>query len=576
MDNIRTAIVRVARRVRTLEQLKQRQSRRTDVGTVGGGTPTVPKSRNQMAGLKVTNELLTQAKPFLQDFEKAKFKEFLAPLEMSGLKLLGDKRPFDARKAVNMWQLKRSTSNLVMHQKFTDSQALLEQTLGLLKRLTPPQVLGPKTDAATLQILEEYEREISKFKFEVPRYFFGEVPKVDASMSSDQFEQYIYFLTHSQVLYRGSSKLNGVVNDILLYTHKLDNHEFKSKRSVTTYNHMIKWYGYNKNQSLFARSLLVAMEKDGIEPDIHTINNLLKMVRVTGRIRSVSEPLKLVNKYLRLCGHYKLQANLVTWTRVYQVLTNVYLKEMFLNRVSMEQVPIPREMVYSVMDDYMVGCSGVTELVQFVERELRMPEQVWQEDSKIFNKVNYMAAKCATSAGEIASGAAGRCHDSHTNEHVIRGLRQNQNLSEPDKINAILWVYKGDSPAVIRYVVDSLSRIEFDIDGMHKATNKLVYDFQQLSSYEKTGDVISSMKSHISSFDAVMAKLQYFKRRIEPKDWEIPVQLDGTNTFVVPEKYLRRRHMGVIKAINRSKLVAATSLGERLREREVVARQPRA
>ncbi|KAM9886070.1 hypothetical protein OXX79_014426 [Metschnikowia pulcherrima] len=102
------------------------------------------------------------------------------------------------------------------------------------------------------------------------------------------------------MLYRNSSSLmSGIVPEILLHTHHLENTQFKPFRTVETYNYLII-FGYEKFQNSFSRELLLVMVHDGHSPNINTINQLMKTCRIHASRRSLVSTYKVVVSYLSL------------------------------------------------------------------------------------------------------------------------------------------------------------------------------------------------------------------------------------------------------------------------------------
>lgn len=207
------------------------------------------------------------------------------------------------------------------------------------------------------------------------------------SPSSLQFQEYIYKLCHTTYHYKNSSSLNGIIPDILLLTHNLNNESYKHLRSVHTYNYLIRYFGYKKNQSTFARELLLVMTRDGHKPNIDTINNLLKTCQIHSHIRSNTNTYQSIIKYLKLTRLFQVDLNLTTFTRIYDCIGNIFLRETFLNKIQSIELPIPRSLLLRIIDDFSSTTKDTNELVEFIEKDLARPD--WFTESALASKVVY-------------------------------------------------------------------------------------------------------------------------------------------------------------------------------------------
>lgn len=575
MDGIKNAIVRVGRRVRALDSLKERNFEASKYkNTKRHPIPDKPINlRQEFPRLRLTNETLDKAKPLLQSYEKRKFQEFLKPLGMTDLKVFTEKKPYNVENATIKWRLKNSNNNIIMHQEYLNNQDLFNRMIELLIELTPEKLRGQRSDTKTVEILHDYEDYVQLLKYDIPKVYFGEVPKIDKNMLANDFDQYIYFLTNCRFLYENSSSLNGIINDVLLYTHKLDNLDFKTKRSIKTYNNLIKWYGYDKNQSLFARLILVLMEKDGISPNIETINNLLKIITLTSQIRSVSNQFELILKYLRLCKHYNLQVNLITWTRIYQLIQNIYLKELFLNQVSVNNIPITKDLIYNVVDDYSKTCKTPQELINFLQNELMLTH--WQTDSKLLNKILYFTVARATNQ-DILKLIEHMKLTTSSNEHfmkyILEGIRDNSNLNDNEKANTMLIHYIPESPVVIKLMITQLAKVTIDGNNMVRAVNKLVNDFNCFTQYYNFTLNMQALKYYAPKFELLQTKFSYHNLQLSENNYvQGIIQLNNKIPFTIPMNFLRGQKIKKIRSISKFKLInQSISIQERLKQRGLI------
>lgn len=585
MDNIKNAIVRVGKRVRAFEKLRERRFKETtfipsrsssfEDGVVQRKKEQKVEQSDHM-NLKLTQELMQRSNPILKNYDRKKFQEFLQPLNMKNLKILNDtSKSYDKTLSKRNWQIKNSNNNLVLYNTFLDNQNLFNKMLDLLIELTPETLMGERPEFTQIAILQSYEDYTKSLRYDIPKFYYHEIPKLDPHMTVAQFDEYIYFLTHSRILYKNSSSLNGIVNDILLYTHKLDNADFKHKRTVNTYNNLIKYYGHDKNQSIFARTLLMVMEKDHILPNIETINNLLKAVTITSQIRSNSNAFQLVIKYLKLAKFYGLQVNLLTWKRVYDCINNLYLKEMFLNKLSLINLPITKDITYKIIDDYMKIADREQDMIKFIQTDLNLYS--WRNDNKIVNKVNWFKLVHSKQPQTLINDLFNH-QNPYSLKYICEGLIGNAYLPEDTKINLILSAYqkyhqhlpRDSHPIIIRIIVNELSRINYDIKGANQVVSKLVYEFRKLSGTEDIQENIDMMKSLTSSFNILLTKFRHFNLPIVPEDIQ-SLRIDSKKVYKIPNRVANNIYYTKIKSINKSKLLNYnTNLADRLQKRRMI------
>lgn len=395
MESIKQAITRIGRSVRQLESINLGSP------TVMRGPTTLAKvdkapqlPKNMHVDYRIDKNIpssdLEKYKKLVTNYLKNTFREFLKPLGIEGLKSFEDKREgYDTSKAQVNWNNKKSSDRIVSFENFLQDRHLFNKMLELLVLVTPPHLMriDNNDDYDSLQrILQKEESDSESIKFPTPRYHYHEIPPLPVDLNVDTFKQYIYFLTHVKILYKNSSSMSsGLVPDILLHTHKLTNTEFKPFRSVDTYNYLIKYFGSDKNQSKFARELILVMNKDGHSPNTETINSLLRSCRIHANIRSIQSTYSIIIKYLKLMKSLKIPANLTTWNRVYDCIHNIFLKEVMINKISSIGLPISKNTGLRIISDYMQTTKDTQEVIQFVEKDLKNTE--WRNDTSVLNKV---------------------------------------------------------------------------------------------------------------------------------------------------------------------------------------------
>lgn len=294
---------------------------------------------------------------------------------MPQLKAFDERKQYDSTKAEQRRSAIQSTRIEDQFQHFLNERGVFTKMLDLLVELTPEllkSALTIENSEALASVVVEQERQYRSTRYSTPRYLMTELPHMPPPDDAAKFREYIYYLTHTKVLYRNLSLLtSGIVPEILLHTHHLENSTYKNVRSTTTYNYLIKYFGYDKFQSSFARELLLVMSKDGHHPNIETVNQLLKACRIHSRRRRLTSTYHVILSYLTLAKRLDLRADLTTWYRVYDCIDNIFLKETFANKMALINLPISEAMCLRIVQDFASTSSKTSELVEFVERDLR-------------------------------------------------------------------------------------------------------------------------------------------------------------------------------------------------------------
>lgn len=554
MDNIKDAILRVSRRVRALDNITRRNNRpnliSSSIGIVNN-FESKPHMHNYRSSKKLSQNLLQSNDKFKQH-ERKKFQEFLLPLEIPELKI-NDSKSFNTNLAKENWKIANSSDNLIRYKTFLDNQHTFNQVIELLIELTPDYLKGDRDEFTHSRILQDYEDQIVKYP-DLPKFYFKDI--VAVSKIKD-FNKYIYLLTHCKIFnLQGTNSLNGVVNDILLYTHKLDNKQFASRRNVETFNYLIKYYGFDKNQSIFSRTLLLVMKEEGILPNIGTFNNLLKSAMVNSHIRSTnSNKFAVILRYLKLVQNLKLQVDLMTWQRVYSCINNIYLKEQFLNKVSLINLPITDDFCLRIIDDYMHYCNSEQQLVEFIENDLNYKQ--WRDNDKIMNKVIYFKLTRFQEFPTIIP-------NKFTKWHIYQGISK-LNISTKEKIQKMLKYYEPDL-ILINKMITTLNSLQVSKYEFHSIVERLVYDFISLS-----GQNMQVMKKFNKHLSLIELKLHYLKLTINPSNHSINDLQLNDEVFIVPERLIKAHKFRVIKFMNQNKLDQYnTTITERLQRLQML------
>lgn len=433
MNSLKDAISRVGRSIRTLEHLRDDKvalNAKKTVAKPPSDRPPPPATKIiDQPDHNYTHEELHERRKHLHGYQRKVFQEFLAPVNIPNLKIFEpEPRPFDTKFARQNWRTKTSKDNVVRYNLYLENRLTFSTMLDLLVELTPRHILesGSSEDLSRKMSIEEQQHHQR-----VPRYWFTEIPPIPTPLTADTFDEYIYFLTHSRILYKNLLSLqSGLVPDILLYTHKPTNDTYRLVRSSRSYNHLIKYFGFDKNQSAFARELLLVMKHEGHDINIDTINNLLLLCLVHANIRSTTNTHQIVTKYLRLSRTLGIDIDLTTWTRVYDLIKNIFFKEMFLNRIGTIGLPILPSLGLRILEDFGETTTRTDEVVEFIEKDLRLAE--WASHVRFRNKVLYHRGR-HISEREVGEFYDKWCHttvwDDHSARYVLLAVRRNRHIS---------------------------------------------------------------------------------------------------------------------------------------------------
>lgn len=487
MNNIRDAIIRVGRSVRLLEQLEGRKVLKS-TKKVAKIIPTsnVHKKQDQ----KLEDKELNKYKFLLLNYQRKIYQDFLAPLNMPSLKVFNNELPkYNEESAVENWHRKKKKDSLATFEGFIQDRTSFHKMMDLLVKVTPNNLKLEEDRNINIlgKILADQENQELEhtYPYEFPRHVFTEVPPIPIDLTVESFQKYIYHLTHLTFYYKNSLSLkSGIVADILLYTHRLDNEKFKQYRSVHTYNYLMHYFGYIKNQSSFARELLLVMNKDGHKPNIQTINNLLKLCRTHSNIRSITNTYDIVTKYLKLCHSLNIPVNLTTYNRIYDSINNIFLKEIFLDKLNMINLPILKNLVLRILDDYMKVTTDNPDLINFIESELNYMD--WRNDFKVFNKVLYH--KCVNLDSEelickISDLSKNEKLDNYSLKYIIESIRDNKKIHNKAQLMLTAYVVLAKNntnianiPIIYKLIVHQLINGDYDLFQTSFFTRGLIHD----------------------------------------------------------------------------------------------------
>lgn len=434
MNLLQNALARVARKARQDQPLRRAKPL---IFSETGASPAPSPSRVRVP--RASKERLRLSRSNGSNVRKMIFQSFFKPLNMPNLKIYdNDAVPYDSDRAEANLAAKLRKDSVGVLNTYLSEKLTFAKMLDLLVKTTPPHLKNADTLKNSSELARVLEKEnleyLSDHYANIPKYSFSEIPPIPDPLTKESFQKYIYTLTRCNFPYRNSSSLtSGLIPEILLYTHHLENERFKAFRSVDTFNYLIAFFGYNKFQNFFARGLLLVMAKDGHTPNIHTINELLKICRIHNKKRSLVSTYQVVINYLNLAQRLGIPINLTTWNRVYDCIDNIFFKEALINKMMVLNLPILENMCIRILTDYCSTCQSPEEVISFVENDLRRPQ--WRNDPRLAERVLHHGISRAENDEEVQKIMDGLYQeiavDGLTIYQASSALQNNKQISSP-------------------------------------------------------------------------------------------------------------------------------------------------
>lgn len=396
----------------------------------------------------VSKNDLRRWRPHLHNYQTQVYQNFLRPLNIENLKVYNEVKHFDSQKARLNWQRQQSMLAKQQFKNYLDEKTRYESVVQTMIKGTPNHLKGiadlPSRVAAALA---EHEQNRGPHT----QQLFEELPKMPQAFTSETFRDYISSLCRTTYHYRNLlSLLLGLVPDILLWTHDLSNPKFRPYRLVHTYNELIYWFG-RKNQSLFARQLLLVMTHDGHSPNTDTINHLLRLAANHSHGRATTSTLSILKRSIGFAVHMGIPLNLDTYARVYDATTNIFLREYLLAQMNAAGIPLTPGLVLRIVDDYAKTTTNTNDLIRFIEHDLKRTN--WQQENGLFNKVIFH--KSLHQPHHLPQLLEGVTPDSYTLKLIIEGINDRQGV----KASMMLyWYFKmtETTPAMHPYIYAKL------------------------------------------------------------------------------------------------------------------------
>lgn len=294
------------------------------------------------------------------DFEKLAVQEYLAPLRSHPFSRHRIRDDYDESSAKsfnsNLNNIKRAHNSKAI--LFNRTYQFVGDMLAILIPLTPNELT---INGSTRSFLNEA---------------FTEVPPIpDFKIHTQLFEDYIGLLTHTHFYYKKSSKLNGIIPKMLRNLMHPSNINTMHLKNVNVYNDVIYFFS-ERFDFATCRELFVQMKIEGIHPNTRTFNLMLRNLLKNSHIRKSKLPHKEALYYLNRMKSCGIQADTITWTTCYQLLMEDISRDIFIEKMVQNNVPITSNFVYAVFRN---GSYSSKEVLRFLS------EHSVPLNSKLFN-----------------------------------------------------------------------------------------------------------------------------------------------------------------------------------------------
>lgn len=295
-------------------------------------------------------------------FQKKVVKEYLSPLRS---------HPFSRHEITDDYEVDKATrmSNWGKHVKgaknsqeiiISSSYQFIGDMLAALVACTP----------RSIQVVSEDILRI------FPKYTIENVPKIPSFQNdSHLFQDYIGMLTHTNFLFKNSSRLNGIIPKLLRNLMHPGNVKTMNLRATQNYNDLIYFYS-EKFDFASCRETFVQMKIEGISSNTTTYNLMLRSILKNSHIRKTKPPDDEILFYLRRMKAENIKADTVTWTTCYNFLNEDISRLIFVEQMELRSIPITQRFIYTVLKN---GSYGSKDYLKFLS-DHRIPL-----DQKLFN-----------------------------------------------------------------------------------------------------------------------------------------------------------------------------------------------
>jgi len=281
-------------------------------------------------------------------FERKNVEEYLKSLGPTSLKRseLEANEFFDEEKAQRRHNLGKSlqslenSSPLQFNMEQEDIRLIFEKLIAITPR--------PNGSADSPRIMIN---DSSRQKRKLPRHIYTEIPPVpEFGESASAFEEYVHLLTNATFHYKQSSKTNGIIPKILKnFFHPLNSNTIPL-RTVNSYNDVILYFSRKWNIAT-CREFLVQMKLENVKPNTTTFNIMLRSLLTQQNIRHTADPYKIIISYLNSMKQYEIDADLVTWNVIFNLLKDEISKKLLLENRMFLGIPVDEKFIQSVVKD---------------------------------------------------------------------------------------------------------------------------------------------------------------------------------------------------------------------------------
>ncbi|SCV99991.1 LAFE_0B07008g1_1 [Lachancea fermentati] len=209
-----------------------------------------------------------------------------------------------------------------------------------------------------------------------PKEIFSEIPAVPNFRNNpDSFADYLALLCHSTFYVKGSSRLNGIIPKMVRNFMHPSNMNTAQLRDINVFNDVLYFFSERSDYAT-CRELFAQMKIERVTPNTKTFNILLRNVLKNSHIRKKKWPFDELIYYLKQMKLSNISADEVTWTTCYNLLLDDISRDVFIEKMIQNNVPISPHFVLAVLKN---GDFTSTQILKFLS------ENSIPLNSKLFN-----------------------------------------------------------------------------------------------------------------------------------------------------------------------------------------------
>ncbi|CCH59322.1 hypothetical protein TBLA_0B04880 [Henningerozyma blattae CBS 6284] len=299
---------------------------------------------------------MKELKELNRGFNKKIVHEYLSPLSKTNFKRLDPNLKYDFKKAEAFTTYSKTVqrnlvNGLTSNVESINYQKFLSKLLSILMKNS--------THIKQLSAIPNFNYSLSGSNNIYLNYTCEEVPALpDFDKNPELFENYIGILTHTNFLYKNSSRLNGIIPKILRNLMHPSNIKTLKLRTVNTYNDVIYYFG-TKHDFASSREVFAQMKLESCSPNTRTYNLLLRNILRNLRLNKSKPIYDEVIFYLEDMESHGVKPDLVTWLTCYNFLNENLSRQIFIEQMISLGFPITNEVLYAIVKtsdkiDYML------------------------------------------------------------------------------------------------------------------------------------------------------------------------------------------------------------------------------